>query len=180
MSLQSQVSLSLDLRTFPSIAELNHFLMIGLRRAFSLALTCFEGSVKIRNYRVTKLSDSGDVIDLYSEEVALATELFNLGNVQMQLGDFSQAMGNMIQSRDLRWRHVGGGSIDKIIEEFSSEKTVDEDELLGLGESFQVDCCQRKRQLTLHLQCQPTVSTTLASCLISGECISAVPWLTRT
>jgi tetratricopeptide (TPR) repeat protein len=101
--------------------------------AFGLALTCLDGAVKIRKYRVSKLTYSSDTIELYEEEVALADEFFNSGNSQMQLGDYAQAMQCFIQSRDLRWCHVGGGTVEKILDRYLSEMTVDEDELLGLA-----------------------------------------------
>jgi len=101
--------------------------------AFGLALTCLDGAVKIRKYRVSKLTYSSDTIELYEEEVSLADEFFNSGNAQMQIGDYAQAMQCFIQSRDLRWRHVGSGTVEKILDRFFSEMTVDEDELLGLA-----------------------------------------------
>lgn len=103
-------------------------------RAHDLALTCLEGAVKIRKYRVSRLTDSADLVELYGEECALATDFFNLGNIHMQLGDHAQAMQCFIQSRDLRWTHVGSGTVNKILDKYLSETTVDEDELLGLGE----------------------------------------------
>ena len=102
-------------------------------KAFDLALTCFEGTVKVRKYRVSRLTSSSDGVELYSEEVALAVDFFNTGNTHMQLGDYAQAMQCFIQSRDLRWRHVGGGTVEKILDRYLSEMTVDEDELLGLA-----------------------------------------------
>ena len=89
--------------------------------------------MKIRKYRVSKLTYSSDPIELYEEEVALADDFFNSGNSQMQLGDYAQAMQCFIQSRDLRWRHVGSGTVEKILDRYLSEVTVDEDELLGLA-----------------------------------------------
>jgi len=47
-------------------------------------------------------------------------------------------MQNFIESRDIRWRHVGGGSTDKILDRYLTASFVDEDELLGLGEYFVV------------------------------------------
>lgn len=102
-------------------------------KAFGLALTCFEGAVKVRKYRVSRLTSSSDVVELYGEEVALAADFFNSGNTHMQLGDYAQAMQCFIQSRDLRWRHVGGGTVEKILDRYFSEMTIDEDELLGLA-----------------------------------------------
>jgi tetratricopeptide (TPR) repeat protein len=101
--------------------------------AFGLALTCLDGAVKIRKYRVSKLTYSSDTIELYEEEVSLADEFLNSGNAQMQIGDYAQAMQCFIQSRDLRWRHVGSGTVEKILDRYFSEMTVDEDELLGLA-----------------------------------------------
>ncbi|KAL9178952.1 hypothetical protein ACHAXT_011925 [Thalassiosira profunda] len=101
--------------------------------AYDLALTCLEGSIKIRKHRVVRLNDTADLVELYGEEVALGADFYNLGNVHMQMGDYSQAMQCLIQSRDLRWRHVGSGTIDTILDNFFSELTVDEDELLGLA-----------------------------------------------
>jgi len=102
-------------------------------RAYDLALTCLEGAVKIRTYRVSRLTDSTELVELYGEEVALGADLFNFGNVHMQMGDYTQATHCFIQSRDLRWRHVGSGTVDKILDAYFSERTVDEDELLGLA-----------------------------------------------
>jgi tetratricopeptide (TPR) repeat protein len=101
--------------------------------AFSLALTCLDGAVKVRKHQVSKLTHSSDIIELYEEEVALAADFFNSGNTHMQLGDYAQAMQCFIQSRDLRWRHVGGGIVEKILDRYLSEMIVDEDELLGLA-----------------------------------------------
>ncbi|KAL7543830.1 hypothetical protein ACHAXR_013162 [Thalassiosira sp. AJA248-18] len=102
-------------------------------RAYDLASTCLEGALKIRKYRVSQLTDSSELVELYGEEVALGADFFNLGNVHMQMGDYAQAMQCFIQSRDLRWRHVGSGTVDKILDNWVSETTVDEDELLGLA-----------------------------------------------
>mmetsp|Transcript_26648 Transcript_26648/g.63910 ORF Transcript_26648/g.63910 Transcript_26648/m.63910 type:complete len:2683 (+) Transcript_26648:137-8185(+) len=101
--------------------------------AYDLALTCLEGAVKIRKYRVSRLTGSDEIVELYGEEVALGTDFFNLGNTHLVNGDYSQAMQCIIQSRDLRWRHVGSGTVDKILDKYFSERTVDEDELLGLA-----------------------------------------------
>ena len=103
-------------------------------QAYDLALTCLEGAVKIRKYRVSRFTDSAELVELYGEEVALGSEFFNLGNVHMQMGDYAQAMQCFVQSRDLRWCHVGSGTVDKILDKYFTERTVDEDELLGLGE----------------------------------------------
>ena len=65
--------------------------------------------------------------------MALGALFFGLGNINMQLGDHAQAMQNFIESRDMRWRHVGGGSTDKILDRYLTGSSVDEDELLGLG-----------------------------------------------
>ena len=105
-------------------------------QAYDLASTCLEGAVKIRKYRVSKLTDSTELAELYGEEVALGSEFFNLGNVHMQMGDYAQAMQCFVQSRDLRWCHVGSGTVDKMLDKYYTEQTVDEDELLGLGKSF--------------------------------------------
>jgi len=102
-------------------------------QAYDLALTCLEGAVKIRKYRVSRLTDSSELVELYGEEVALGTEFFNLGNIHMQMGDYAQAMQCFVQSRDLRWCHVGSGTVDKILDKYYTEGTVDEDELLGLA-----------------------------------------------
>ncbi len=99
-------------------------------RAYDLSATCLEGAVKIRKYRVSRESE---VVELYGEEVALGSDFFNLGNVHMQRGDWNQSMQCFIQSRDLRWRHVGSGTVDTILDKYFSVCTVDEDELLGLG-----------------------------------------------
>lgn len=40
-------------------------------QAYDLALTCLEGAVKIRKYRVGRLTDSDEIVELYGEEVAL-------------------------------------------------------------------------------------------------------------
>lgn len=110
-------------------------------QAYDLALTCLEGAVKIRKYRVSRFTDSAELVELYSEEVALGSEFFNLGNVHMQMGDYAQAMQCFVQSRDLRWCHVGSGTVDKILDKYFTERTVDEDELLGLGE-YDACCVQ--------------------------------------
>jgi len=102
-------------------------------KAFDLALTCLEGTVKIRKYRVSRLTDSAELVELYGEECSLGSDFYNLGNVHMQMGDYAQAMQCFIQSRDLRWCHVGSGTVTKILEKYFSETTVDEDELLGLA-----------------------------------------------
>ena len=39
--------------------------------AYDLSLTCLEGAVKIRKYRVSRLTDSEEIVELYGEEVAL-------------------------------------------------------------------------------------------------------------
>jgi tetratricopeptide (TPR) repeat protein len=102
-------------------------------RAFDLALTCLDGAVKIRKHHVSRLTHSSDVIELYDVEVALAADYFMSGNAHMHLGDYAQAMQFFIQSRDLRWRHVGSGTVEKILDRYFSEETVDEEELLGLA-----------------------------------------------
>ena len=113
-------------------------------RAYDLAHTCLLGALRVRKHRVAQLSDSDDPPsnkdDLYEEEVALGALFFGLGNIDMQLGDHTQAMQNFIESRDIRWRHVGGGSTDKILDRYLTGSFVDEDELLGLGEYFIVSC----------------------------------------
>ena len=109
-------------------------------RAYDLARTCLLGALRVRKHRVSQLSDcdgdedpqsKGD--EMYEEEVALGALCFGLGNINMQLGDHAQAMQNFIESRDIRWRHVGGGSTDKILDRYLTGSSVDEDELLGLG-----------------------------------------------
>jgi tetratricopeptide (TPR) repeat protein len=111
-------------------------------RAYDLARTCLLGALRVRKHRVSQLLTSDDDDDddpqsngdeLYEEEVALGALFFGLGNINMQLGDHAQAMQNFIESRDMRWRHVGGGSTDKILDRYLTGSTVDEDELLGLG-----------------------------------------------
>jgi len=111
-------------------------------RAYDLARTCLLGALRVRKHRVSQLSDDDDDSDistqsnrdsLYEEEVALGGLFFGLGNIHMQLGDHAQAMQNFIESRDMRWRHVGGGSTDKILDRYLSGSSVDEDELLGLA-----------------------------------------------
>ena len=102
-------------------------------RAYTRALTCLNGAVKIRKYRVSRLTYSSDDVELYEEEAALAADFFNAGNTHMQLGDYTQALQSFIQSRDLRWRHVGSGTVEKILDRYFSDSTVDEDELLGLS-----------------------------------------------
>jgi tetratricopeptide (TPR) repeat protein len=102
-------------------------------KAYDLALTCFEGAVKIRKYRVSRLTEAADLVELYGEEVNLGQDFFNSGNVHMQTGNYAQAMQCFIQSRDLRWRHVGSGTVEKILHKYATEVTVDEDELLGLA-----------------------------------------------
>lgn len=104
------------------------------RQAYDLALTCLEGAVKIRKYRVSHLTSSEELVELYSEEVSLGADFFHLGSTHMQMGDYAQAMQCFIQSRDLRWRHVGSGTVDAILDKYYSENVIDEDELLGLGE----------------------------------------------
>ena len=103
------------------------------QRAFDLALTCLDGAVKIRKHRVSRLTHSSDVIERYQEECRLADDFVIAGNAHMHLGDYAQAMQCFIQYCDLRWRHVGSGTIEKILDQYFSEKTVDEDELLGLA-----------------------------------------------
>mmetsp|Transcript_22415 Transcript_22415/g.48576 ORF Transcript_22415/g.48576 Transcript_22415/m.48576 type:complete len:1615 (+) Transcript_22415:1-4845(+) len=102
-------------------------------RAYDLALTCLEGAVKIRKFRVARLTNSAELVELYGEECALGADFFNLGNIHMQMEDYVQAMQCFIQSRDLRWCHVGSGTVTKILDKYFSETTVDEDELLGLA-----------------------------------------------
>lgn len=111
-------------------------------RAYDLSRTCLLGALRVRKHRVSQLSGDDDDSDddpqsnrdsLYDEEVALGGLFFGLGNIHMQLGDHAQAMQNFIESRDMRWRHVGGGSTDKILDRYLSGSSVDEDELLGLG-----------------------------------------------
>ena len=114
-------------------------------RAYDLARTCLLGALRVRKHRVSQLSDDHDDNDedpessrdsLYEEEVALGGLFFGLGNINMQLGDHAQAMQNFIESRDMRWRHVGGGSTDKILDRYLAGSSVDEDELLGLGKDL--------------------------------------------
>jgi len=125
-------------------------------RAFELSLTCLVGALKVRKHRISRLTGEAEraktiednfgttsssiksfhffkLDNIYDEEVALGVIYFNLGNVYMQLGDHSQAMQHFIQARDLRWRHVGGGSTDKILDRYLFGNSVDEDELLGLA-----------------------------------------------
>ena len=125
-------------------------------RAYDLALTCLAGALKVRKHRISHLMEEAEqaktteinfgvksksvkslhfvkLENVYDEEVALGVVYFNLGNVHMQLGDYGQAMQNFIQARDLRWRHVGGGSTDKILDRYLFGSEIDEDELLGLG-----------------------------------------------
>ena len=106
---------------------------------------CLLGALRVRKHRVSQLSDDHDDYDedpqssrdsLYEEEVALGGLFFGLGNINMQLGDHAQAMQNFIESRDMRWRHVGGGSTDKILDRYLAGSSVDEDELLGLGKDL--------------------------------------------
>ena len=144
-------------------------------RAFDLALTCLEGAVKIRKYRVSQLTTSDELVELYAEEVSLGAEFFNLGNVHMQMGDYAQAMHCFIQSRDLRWRHVGSGTVEKILEKYYSESTIDEDELLGLGKFDLGNMCSFLRNYNRELTSmwcffyvtQPTAFTILESCSTS-------------
>ena len=112
-------------------------------RAYDLSRTCLLGALRVRKHRISQLSQDDDGSDdthqsnkddIYEEEVALGGLFFGLGNIHMQLGDHAQAMQNFIESRDMRWRHVGGGSTDKILDRYLSSSSVDEDELLGLGE----------------------------------------------
>lgn len=102
-------------------------------RAPALAIPCFEGSAKIRKYRLSGPSDSTTAVEVYGEEVALAECFFDLGNAHMQLKDQAQAMRFYIQARDIRWRHVGSGTVDSIVGRYHSGMPIDEDELLGLG-----------------------------------------------
>ena len=75
-------------------------------------------------------------VDFYGEECALAECFFDLGNVFMQQKDQAQAMRFFIQARDIRWRHVGSGTVDSIVGRYLSRMPIDELELLGLGKSF--------------------------------------------
>ena len=103
------------------------------------------------------------------------TDFFNLGNTHLVNGDYSQAMQCIIQSRDLRWRHVGSGTVDKILDKYFSERTVDEDELLGLG-TFTDRSTSRLARTTCNILIsssfafcsliQPIVFTILGSCSI--------------
>lgn len=102
-------------------------------RAYDPALTCLNGAVKIKKHRMSSLTQPSDVVELHEEELALAADFFNLGNIHMQMGDYTQALQNFILSRDLRWRHVGSGTIERILDRYFSDTTVDEDELLGLA-----------------------------------------------
>lgn len=99
-------------------------------RSYNLALTCLEGAVKVRS----RLKSTTDLASIYGEECALAADFYNLGNVHMQMGDYGQAMQCFIRSRDLRWCHVGSGTVEKILDKYFSSSMIDEDELLGLGE----------------------------------------------
>ena len=112
------------------------------------------GALRVRKHRVSQLSDDDDDSDistqsnrdsLYEEEVALGGLFFGLGNIHMQLGDHAQAMQNFIESRDMRWRHVGGGSTDKILDRYLSGSSVDEDELLGLGKYLRLSATSFSR-----------------------------------
>ena len=102
-------------------------------RAYDPALTCLNGAAKIRKHRMSSLTQPSDGVELYEEELGLAAVFFNLGNIHMQMGDYTQALQNFILSRDLRWRHVGSGTIENILDRYFSDTTVDEDELLGLA-----------------------------------------------
>ena len=102
--------------------------------SYNLALTCLEGAVKIRKYQVSRLKSTTELASIYEEECALGADFYNLGNVHMQMADYGQAMQCFIQSRDLRWCHVGSGTVDNILEKYFSSSLIDEDELLGLGE----------------------------------------------
>lgn len=102
-------------------------------RAYSLAMPCLEGSIKIRKYRISESMPSKKTIDVYGEEVALAECFFALGNLHMQLKDQAQAMRFYIQARDIRWRHLGSGTVDSIVGRYLSGMHIDEDELMGLG-----------------------------------------------
>lgn len=102
-------------------------------RAYSLAMHCLEGSIKIRKYRIRESMPSKKTNDVYGEEVALAECFFGLGNLHMQLKDQAQAMRFYIQARDIRWRHLGSGTVDSIVGRYLSGMLIDEDELMGLG-----------------------------------------------
>lgn len=103
------------------------------------------------------MSNYDKLDEVYIEETALGDVYFNLGNVHLLLGDHTQSMeyfvsihsasdglllfflfltssfdSQQIKARDLKWRHVGGGSIEKIMKRYLWSD-IDEDELLGLG-----------------------------------------------
>jgi tetratricopeptide (TPR) repeat protein len=153
-------------------------------RAYDLARTCLVGALRVRKHRVSQLAASDDSEpsgdDLYEEEVALGALFFGLGNINMQLGDHAQAMQNFIESRDVRWRHVGGGSTDKILDRYLTGSSVDEDELLGLGEYFRIAesivlChflfCNSLTLRSFASRPQHIASTILAFCLTSKKSI---------
>lgn len=96
-------------------------------------MPCLEGSIKIRKYRISESAPSKKTIDVCGEEVALAECFFALGNLHMQLKDQAQAMRFYIQARDIRWRHLGSGTVDSIVGRYLSGMLIDEDELMGLG-----------------------------------------------
>lgn len=108
------------------------------QKAYALAIPCLEGSVKIRKYRMSTSGtpETNTAVELYGEEVSLAECFFDLGNVYMQQKDQAQAMRFFIQARDIRWRHVGSGTVDSIVGRYLSGMPIDEYELLGLGKSF--------------------------------------------
>jgi hypothetical protein len=118
-------------------------------RAYALATSYLEGSVRIRKHRITGLSDTTTTVELYREEVALSECFFDLGNVHMKLNDQAEATRFYILARDIRWRHVGSGTVDTIVDRYLSGKHVDEDELLGLGKFHQDEfpICQRSASL---------------------------------
>ena len=143
--------------------------------AFDLARTCLLGALRVRKHRVSQLSDYPDDSDddpqssrdsLYEEEVALGGLFFGLGNINMQLGDHAQAMQNFIESRDMRWRHVGGGSTDKILDRYLSGSSVDEDELLGLGKDLRLAVIFFRKFF-----CFSILLTQLFCCTASAHCL---------
>eukprot|EP00956_Cyclotella_meneghiniana_P002034 scaffold2256_cov73-Cyclotella_meneghiniana.AAC.3 len=70
--------------------------------------------------------------EVHVEEVALGDVYFNLGNIYLHLGDHTQSMDYYIKARDLKWRHVGGGSTEKIMKRYLWSD-IDENALLGLA-----------------------------------------------
>ena len=108
------------------------------QKAYALAIPCLKGSVKIRKYRMSTSAtpETTTAVELYGEEVSLAECFFDLGNAYMQQKDQAQAMRFFIQACDIRWRHVGSGTVDSIVGRYLSGMPIDEHELLGLGKSF--------------------------------------------